>query len=96
MAFKIEGAVGPQRSVPAKMTRFQYYKERTQLMNVMQVLFTYLMLCFACIQQCFQGPSPRYARDPRSGFQLLDMLSEDICTFFAFLRFWSPHWRSMG
>ena len=65
-------------------------------MNNMQVLFTSHVLCFACLQQCFQRRSPRYARDPRSGSLLPDMLLEDICTLFACFKFWSPLWRRVG
>ena len=96
VAFNIEGAAGPQNSVPAKTTRFEHYKEITQFMNGMQVLVTSHVLCCACLQQCFQRRSPRYARDPRSGSLLPDMLFEDICTFFASFMFWSSNWRSMG
>ena len=63
VGFKIEGAVGPQKSMPAKTTRFEHYKESTKFMNDMQVLFTSHALCFACLRHCFQR---RYARDPRS------------------------------
>ena len=70
VAFKIKGAVGPQKSVPAKTTRCEHYKESTQFMNDMQVLFMSHVLCFACLQQCFPRRSPRYARDLRSGFLL--------------------------
>ena len=65
-------------------------------MNDMKVLFTSHVLCFACLQQCFQTCSPRYARDPRAGSLLPDMLLEDICAFFASFKLWRPDWRSMG
>ena len=65
-------------------------------MNDMQVLFTSHVLCFACLRQCFQRRSPRYACDPRSSSLLPDMFLEDICVFFASFKFWSPHWPSMG
>ena len=96
VAFKIEGAVGPQKSMPAKTTRFEHYKESTQFMNDMRVLFTSHALCFACLRPCFQRRPPRYARDPRAGSLLPEMLLEDICVFFAFFRFWSADWRTMG
>ena len=51
--FKIEGAVGPQKSMPAKTTRFQHYKDSAQYMNDMQVLFTSHALCFAFLRPCF-------------------------------------------
>ena len=95
-AFKIEGAEGPQKSVPAKTTPFEHYKESTQFMNDMQVLFTSHVLCFACLRQCFHRRSPRYAHDMRAGSLLPDMLLGDICVFFASIRFCSPDWRSMG
>ena len=96
VAFKIEGAACPQKSVLATTTRFEHYKERTHFMNDMQVSFTSHVLCFACLQPCFQRCSPRYARDRCSASMLPDMLLEDIRTCFASFRFWSPHWRSMG
>ena len=96
VAFKIEGAVGPKKSVPAKTTSFEHYNESTQFMNDMRVLFTSHVLCFACLRQCFERHLPRYARDPRAGSLPSDMLLEDICVFFASFRFWSPDWRSMG
>ena len=65
-------------------------------MNHMQVLFTSHALCFACLRQCFQRRSPCYARDPRAGSLLPDVLLEDICVFFASFGFWSPDWRSTG
>ena len=58
VAFKIEGAPGPQKSVPAKTTRFEHYQESTQFMNDMQALFTSHVLCFQCLQQCFQRRPP--------------------------------------
>ena len=79
VGLKIEGAVGPQKSMPAKTTRFEHYKESTQFMNDMQVLFTSHALCFACLRQCFQRRSPRYACDPRAGSLLRDMLLDDMC-----------------
>ena len=82
--------------MPAKTTRFEHYKDSAQYMNDMQVLFTSHALCFACLRPCFQRRPPRYARDPRAGSLLPDMLLEDICVFFAFFRFWSPDWRTMG
>ena len=82
--------------MPAKTTRFEHYKESTQFMNGTQVLYTSHVLCFACLRQCFQRRSPRYARDPRAGSLLPDVLLEDISVFFASFRFWSPDWRSMG
>ena len=96
VGFKIEGAVGPQKPMPAKTTRFEHYKESTQFMNDMEVLFASHALCFACLRQCFQRRLPRYACDPRAGSLLADMLLEDICVFFASFRFWSPDSRSMG
>ena len=92
MAFKIEGAPGPRKSVLAKTTRFEHYKVSTQFMNDMQVLFTSPVLCFACLQQCFQRCLPRHARDPRSGSLLPGMLLEDICAFFVSFRIRTPHW----
>ena len=54
VALKIEGAVGPQESLPAKTTRFQHNKETKHLLNDKQVSFTSHVLCFACVQRCFQ------------------------------------------
>ena len=82
--------------MPAKTTRFEHYKDSVQYMNDMQVLFTSHALCFACLRPCFHRRPPRCARDRRAGSLLPDMLVEDICVFFAFFRFWSPDWRSMG
>ena len=96
VGLKIEGAVGPHKSMPAKTTRFEHYKDSAQYMNDMQVLFTSHALCFACLRPCFQRRPPRYARDPRAGSLLPDMLLKDICVFFAFFRFSSPDWRTMG
>ena len=53
VGFKIEGAVGPQKSIPAKTTRFEHYKDNAQYANDMQVFFTSHALCFACLRPCF-------------------------------------------
>ena len=74
----------------AKTTRFEHDKESMQFMNDMQVLFTSHVLCFACLQQCFQRRSPSYARDPRSASLLPNMPLEDICAFFVSFRFYVP------
>ena len=71
--------------MPAKTTRFEHCKESTQFMNDVQV--TSHVLCFACLQRCFQRRSLRYARVPRSGSLLPDMPLEDICMFFASFTF---------
>ena len=47
--FKIEGAVGPQKSMPAKTTRFKHYKESTQFMNHCR--------CFSRPVYCFSRAS---------------------------------------
>ena len=96
VAFKIEAAVGPHKLVPAKTTRFEHYKESTQFMNDMQVSFTSHVLCFVCLQPCSQRHLLGYARHPRSGSMVPDMLLRDIRMFFACLRFWSPRWRSLA
>ena len=80
----------------ANTTRFEHYKDSAQYMNDMQVLFTSHALCFACLRSCLQRRPPRYARDPRAGPLLPDMLLEDIRVFFAFPRFWSPDRRNVG
>ena len=53
VGFKIEGAVGPQKSIPAKTTHFEHYKDSAQYMNDMQVLITSHASCFACLRPCF-------------------------------------------
>ena len=53
VGFKIEGAVGPQKSIPARTTRFEHYKDSAQYANELQVFFTSHALCFACLRPCF-------------------------------------------
>ena len=53
VGFKIEGEVGPHKSIPAKTTRFEHYKDSAQYANDMHVIFTSHALCFACFRPCF-------------------------------------------